>query len=84
MDNRDKYLNQHMRKRMALAQDLPVRTQQRWAEKCVHLASLQHRTAFFMMASLWRSRLDACGQLPGGQWQVSELKLHDCPRSTLV
>ena len=57
MDSRDRYLNRHMQKRIALARPLPLEKQRQWATKCMQLASIQHRTAFYMMSSLWLSEL---------------------------
>ena len=57
MDNRDKHLQRHMRRRLQLAQALPTETQSRWARKCIALAAKQHRTAFYLMASLWLAQV---------------------------
>ena len=55
MDMRDKHLNRHMKLRMSLAARLTLTEQHRWASKCVETASRQHRSAFYLMASLWMS-----------------------------
>ena len=59
MDKRDKQLQRHMQRRLAIAKGLTAETQCRWAEKCIQLASLQNRTAFYMMASMWLANVKA-------------------------
>jgi len=57
MDPRDRYLRDHMSRRLSLAAALPLTSQRRWARKCVLMAWRQHRSAFYLMARLWLAGL---------------------------
>lgn len=53
MDIRDKQLDEHMKKRMLLAADLPSEKQREWANKCIDMAMTQHRIAFYFKCKMW-------------------------------
>lgn len=58
MDTRDKCLHRHMKKRKAMATNLPINTQFIWAKKCIEKAAHQQRNLFYMLSSIWLSDIE--------------------------
>ena len=58
MDTRDKCLHRHMKKRKAMALQMPIHLQAIWAKKCIEKAAYQQRNLFYIMSTMWLSDIE--------------------------